>query len=281
LKPKSSSWTVPGFPFCILNSTFSILLLSLIIACSPPSTPPSSQNDYTLTVRIERAQNGRVLVTGDAGVPDGAWVYVETIADPAGFAAPHAEAFPVRARAFSALTPFSATLDYKATAVLSPLLNPDLARTFAQLPERPGVMMRPAGESRELIAEAKSDFGAAKEHEDAKRQIAESLLKLLEPLRFDLDAIASEGEKDLSAWYKEFNKHRKDALAEGNLTYAPDLAADIEKICADLDAIFRLRLDALQGKPLEQEKIDKPAASARRLLDTAQKRLDSFKPKPM
>jgi hypothetical protein len=228
------------------------ILLAIPLSCGSNSQGEAASFEFTAA--IVRAANGRVLVTGRAAVPDGTWIHVETIADPKNFNAPFAEAFPVMSGAFVAQTPFSAPLSYKVTAVLTPKLNPALAGRIAQWAGRPGMTTRELKDGKEIVVETSADFGTARDRDEALRNFSANMGKWLESFREDFEKIKDGALTDAPGWYKGFASHKKSLLAESDFVYAPDLAADMNVLATDLDALFRMHLETMQGTAPAPEK---------------------------
>ncbi len=260
-------------------ASLSLFLFTLLLSSCGQRGHFPPPNDLSLSAAVEKGTDGRVVVTGKAGVPDGTWVYVEITAGPEGLGAVWAEAFSARSGAFSAVTPFSLPLSYKATAVLSGLLNPHLNESLAGLEDREGVMIRQVGDGKEVVAYAEAAFGTTRQRQESRSALLRDLEKLIGRLEEDLDALSEKGwGKSLTHWHKAFSKRRLGAYAgEGPLVYAPGFAAEIDKACIDLERLFRLRLEEVSGKPPEKKKAEKTAEAIRKRIGKMGKRLEKLK----
>ena len=258
--------------------SLALFLFAFLFSSCARRAPSQTPHDLSLSAAVERGPDGRVVVTGKAGVPDGTWIYVEITADPEGLGAVWAEAFPVRSGAFAAVTPFSLPLSYHATAVLSGLLNPHLTASLGRLDDRGGVMIRPAGDGKEVVAKAEAAFGTTKEQRESRSGIISDLEKLIGRLKKDLDGLAGDGgKKGLADWHKGFSKRRLGAYAgEGPLVYAPGFADGIDKVCLDLERLFRLRLEEVSENASKEEKAEKIVERARRRIGKMEKRLEDL-----
>ncbi|MCB1154036.1 hypothetical protein KDL45_10335, partial [bacterium] len=79
----------------------------LVFACLAAVACDRSTNEagWMVSIQLERADNGRVVLSGRTNAPDGLWVYVETVGDPQRMQALAGEAIVVRGGTFSWVTP--------------------------------------------------------------------------------------------------------------------------------------------------------------------------------
>lgn len=241
--------------------------LALAAGCGAGGEPARFAAEWRLFA------NGRLAVIGEAPLPDGAWVYVEAIADPGRLNAPWAEAVPVAGRRFVAVTPFGKPLAYRAVVVLSPQLNPSLREQLDAFPEHVGVEIRDTDAGRELALRIKTAIGGPHERAETHRAIVAEGRRRLGELDRDLAAFDGAGfSADPAATYRRFDLHRLHVRerAPAALLYAPSVATQLEKTAEALDALFRARTAGSKDEAARQEAADaahRRVESARALLD--------------
>ena len=259
-----------------MNARTLACALGCLLALLACSCKAESTHKTLLDASLVRKENGRIVVTGRAAVPDGVWVYVETVADPGGLNGVAAEAYPVESGIFTAVTPFSAPLVYRAEIVLSPALNPDLGDFLSAQPQDPGSIMRSTKQGAELIFRIDATFGSDADQKGFADKIINEAEKFLKVLSKDFREIQSD----------DWQRRMPDLLARYNADapqrlylYTPALVNRFVKARKGLDSVFRLRLKSLQGSAGHAEALKKSMEKIQRQLEQAAEDIQALKDK--
>ncbi|MBZ0271550.1 hypothetical protein K8I61_05915 [bacterium] len=253
-----------------------VSVTSLLVALAFAFAAPVHAGDAAFLARLARGADGRVVVIGRADLPDGAWVYVEVIADPGRADGVFADAVPVAGGAFALATPFAAELPYTATCALSPRLSPGLDADLARLAETPGAIRRDIGATFELIVTATAAFGDADVVARRRARLAESIEKDIRTLRGATEISKNKpGAPALADALEELRRAAERGRGAEGYVYAAPLAAERERAIDDATDALTARLRATMAGRTDA-KADEKLARARRRLDRIEKALTDW-----
>ncbi len=244
-----------------------------LLFCMAASIPSCKNNDRfaeLIAGKIIRDESRRVVVTGRADLPDGTWLYIETIADPEGLRGVSAEAFPVASQTFIAVTPFTAPLKYTAQIVASPALNPGLGKFLDARPQKPGDIIRRHPKGKEWIFKIEASFGDKVEQREFRNDILDEFEESLRTMTGDFKKLQND------AWLADAPELMKRFGADvpvDVLVYSVKSADLLSKAQKDLDSLLLLRMKSMSEKSQDAKKEEKSVAKVRRRLDRVTKEL--------